>query len=194
MPPRIVGEIVLRGPTVMKGYWRNPDATRAAFTPDGWLRTGDAAYMDEDGFVYVHDRVKDMIVSGGENVYPAEVENALYGHPAIADVAVIGVPDDRWGEAVKAVIVLRPGASASAEDIVAYARAHRGLRAAKIDRLDRHATAQPDRQAAQARAARSILGRAHAAGRLMAATRTASVPSRQVRSHQLPWSVWLNRQ
>lgn len=122
VPPRTVGEIVLRGPTVMKGYWRNPEATRAAFTADGWLRTGDAAYMDEDGFFYVHDRVKDMIVSGGENVYPAEVENALYGHPAIADVAVIGVPDERWGESVKAVVVLKPGASASAEDIVAYAR------------------------------------------------------------------------
>ena len=122
VPPRTVGEIVLRGPTVMKGYWRNPEATRAAFTPDGWLRTGDAAYRDEDGFFYVHDRVKDMIVSGGENVYPAEVENALYGHPAIADVAVIGVPDERWGEAVKAVVVLKPGAAASAEDIVAYAR------------------------------------------------------------------------
>lgn len=117
-----VGEIVIRGPTLMKGYWNNPRATREAFLEGGWLRTGDAAYMDADGFVYVHDRVKDMIVTGAENVYPAEVENALFGHPAIVDVAVIGVPDPRWGEAVKAIAVLRPGSQASAEDIVAYAR------------------------------------------------------------------------
>src|SRR3712207_1305278 len=108
---------------VMKGYWKKPDATRAAFLSDGWLRTGDAGYLDEEGFVYVYDRVKDMIVSGGENVYPAEVENALFGHPAVADVAVIGVPDPRWGEAVKAIVVLRPGACASADEIVAHARA-----------------------------------------------------------------------
>ena len=122
VPAGTVGEIVLRSPTVMKGYWNNPAATRAAFFEGGWLRTGDAAYMDEDGFVYVHDRVKDMIVTGAENVYPAEVENALYGHPAIADVAVIGVPDPRWGEAVKAVVVLRAGQSAAADEIIAYAR------------------------------------------------------------------------
>jgi acyl-CoA synthetase (AMP-forming)/AMP-acid ligase II len=117
-----VGEIVLRTPTVMKGYWNNPEATRAVFFPGGWLRTGDAAYVDADGFVYVYDRVKDMIVSGGENVYPAEVENALFGHPAIADVAVIGVPDPRWGEAVKAIVVLHPGETATAEQIIGHAR------------------------------------------------------------------------
>ena len=97
VPTGEVGEIVLRSATVMKGYWNNPEATSAAFFPEGWLRTGDAAYLDSDGFVYVHDRVKDMIVSGAENVYPAEVENALFGHPAIADVAVIGVPDSALG-------------------------------------------------------------------------------------------------
>jgi fatty-acyl-CoA synthase len=122
VPVGEVGEIVIRSPTVMKGYWRNPEATRAAFFPDGWLRTGDAAYMDNEGFVYVHDRVKDMIVSGGENIYPAEVENALFGHPTIADVAVIGVPDPRWGEAVKAIVVLRPDQSVTAEEIIAHAR------------------------------------------------------------------------
>jgi acyl-CoA synthetase (AMP-forming)/AMP-acid ligase II len=105
LPPGQVGEIVLRGPGVMKGYWRNPDATRATFFPDGWLRTGDAAYLDDEGFVFIYDRVKDMIVTGAENVYPAEVENAIFGHPAVADVAVIGVPDQRWGEAVKAIVV-----------------------------------------------------------------------------------------
>jgi fatty-acyl-CoA synthase len=122
VPSGEVGEIVLRSPTIMKGYWNNPEATRAAFFSDGWLRTGDAAWMDAEGVVYVHDRVKDMIVSGGENVYPAEVENALFGHPAIADVAVIGVPDPRWGEAVKAIVVSRTGLPVSAEEIIAYAR------------------------------------------------------------------------
>ena len=122
VPTGEVGEIVLRSATVMKGYWNNPEATSAAFFPEGWLRTGDAAYLDSDGYVYVHDRVKDMIVSGAENVYPAEVENALFGHPAIADVAVIGVPDPRWGETVKAVVVLRPGHSATADEIIAHAR------------------------------------------------------------------------
>jgi fatty-acyl-CoA synthase len=121
VPTGEVGEIVLRSATVMKGYWNNPEATRASFFPDGWLRTGDAAYLDTDGYVFVHDRVKDMIVSGAENVYPAEVENALFGHPAIADVAVIGVPDPRWGEAVKAIVVLRPGHTATADAIIAHA-------------------------------------------------------------------------
>ncbi len=123
VPGGTVGEIVLRAGAVMKGYWRNPAATGAAFFPGGWLRTGDAGWMDGDGYVYIHDRVKDMIVSGGENVYPAEVENALYGHPAIADVAVIGVPDAKWGETVKALVVLKPGAEADEAEIVAYARA-----------------------------------------------------------------------
>src|SRR5262245_25007573 len=98
---RTVGEICIKSPANMLGYWNLPDATSKTLV-DGWVHTGDAGYLDEDGYVYVHDRVKDMIVSGGENIYPAEVENALFGHPAVADVAVIGVPDDRWGEAVKA--------------------------------------------------------------------------------------------
>lgn len=118
-----VGEIQLRSAAVMKGYWNRPDATREAIDAEGWFRTGDAGYVDVDGYVFIHDRVKDMIVSGGENVYPAEVENAIFGHPAVADAAVIGVPDDRWGEAVKAVVVLRPGATADADDIIAFARA-----------------------------------------------------------------------
>ncbi len=117
-----VGEIAIRSPAVMKGYWNNPEATRAAFFPDGSLRTGDAAYIDDEGYIYVQDRIKDMIVSGAENVYPAEVENALFSHPAIAEVAVIGVPDQRWGEAVKAIVVLRPGQSATADEIIAHAR------------------------------------------------------------------------
>jgi fatty-acyl-CoA synthase len=122
VPAGEVGEIVLRSATVMKGYWNNPEATSDAFLADGWLRTGDAAWMDDEGYVYVHDRIKDMIVSGAENVYPAEVENALFGHPAVADVAVIGVPDPRWGEAVKAIVVPRRGQGTTADDIIAYAR------------------------------------------------------------------------
>ena len=121
LPPGEVGEIVLRGPVVMAGYWNLPEATAKAIV-DGWFHTGDAGYTDADGYLYVHDRVKDMIVTGGENVYPAEVESAMFGHPAIADVAVIGVPDERWGEAVKAVVVLKPGAAATADELIAHAR------------------------------------------------------------------------
>ena len=122
VPTGEVGEIVLRSPTLMKGYWNNPEETRAALTGDGWLRTGDAAYMDADGFIYVHDRIKDMIITGGENVFPAEVENALFSHPGVADVAVIGVPDPRWGESVKAFVVRRSGLELTADAIIAHAR------------------------------------------------------------------------
>ncbi|HJS87217.1 MAG TPA: AMP-binding protein, partial [Acetobacteraceae bacterium] len=123
LPTGEVGEIVIRHASVMKGYWKQPEATRAAFFEGGWFRTGDAGYLDDEGFLYIHDRIKDMIISGAENVYPAEVENALMGHPAIADVAVIGVPDERWGEAVRAVVVLKPGQRATPEEIIAHARA-----------------------------------------------------------------------
>lgn len=116
-----VGEILIRGGTIMKGYWNKADAT-AKSIKNGWFYTGDAGYFDKDGFLFIHDRVKDMIVSGGENIYPAEVENAVFGHAAVADVAVIGVPDDKWGEAVKAIVVLKPGQNATAEDIIAFTR------------------------------------------------------------------------
>ena len=121
LPVGEVGEIVLRHGIVMKGYWKRPDASADAIR-DGWFQTGDAGYLDAEGYLYIHDRMKDMVVSGGENVYPAEVENALFGHPVIADVAVIGVPDERWGEAVKAVVVLKPGCSVTVEELVAFAR------------------------------------------------------------------------
>ena len=117
-----VGEIATRSVQNMKGYWNLPEATAAAIDADGWLRTGDAGYLDDEGYLYIHDRVKDMIISGGENVYPAEVENAVYSHPAVADVAVIGVPDDKWGEAVKACVVLKDGAVASQAELIAHAR------------------------------------------------------------------------
>ena len=104
----------MRGPNVMAGYANRPEETAEALTPDGWLRTGDGGYLDEDGYLFLTDRIKDMIVSGGENVYPVEVEEALSQHPAVAEVAVIGVPDERWGEAVKALVVARPSAATSA--------------------------------------------------------------------------------
>ncbi len=120
--PGEIGEIEIRGPIIMEGYWNRPEATAETIRPDGWLRTGDAGYRNEDGYFFVHDRVKDMIVSGGENVYPAEVENAILGCPGVADAAVIGVPDDRWGEAVKAIVVAAPGARPDPADIIAWAR------------------------------------------------------------------------
>jgi fatty-acyl-CoA synthase len=121
VPQGEVGEITMRADIIMKGYWNRPEATEEA-VKDGWFYTGDAGYFDEDGFLFIHDRVKDMIVSGGENIYPAEVENALFSHPEIADVAVIGVPDEKWGEAVKAIIVPKPDCAPSAEDIIAFAK------------------------------------------------------------------------
>lgn len=122
MPAGEMGEICVKGPGMMKGYWKQPEATAQTIQEDGWLRSGDVGYIDKDGYVFVHDRVKDMIVSGAENVYPAEVESAIFAHPAVADVAVIGVPSDRWGEEVKAVVVLKAGASATAEDVIDFAR------------------------------------------------------------------------
>jgi len=121
LPPREVGEILIKAPCVMKGYWNKPDATAKSIREE-WFASGDAGYFDEDGYLYIHDRVKDMIVSGGENIYPAEVENAIFGHPAVADVAVIGVPDAKWGEAVKAIIVRKPGVNVDPDDIIAHAR------------------------------------------------------------------------
>ncbi len=119
-----VGEIWIRSAQVMKGYWNMPEETDKAITHDGWFKSGDIGYLDADGYLYIHDRLKDMIVSGGENVYPAEVENVLMSHPAIADVAVIGVPHERWGETAKAVVVLKPGVKASEQEIIEFAREH----------------------------------------------------------------------
>ncbi|MFH8618667.1 long-chain-fatty-acid--CoA ligase [Streptomyces sp. NPDC017979] len=121
LPPGRVGEIATRGDHVMLGYWGKPDETARALR-DGWMHTGDAGRLDDDGYLYVVDRLKDMIITGGENVYSAEVENALAAHPAVASCAVIGVPDDRWGERVHAVVVLRPGRTATAEEIRTHAK------------------------------------------------------------------------
>jgi len=121
-PAGDVGEVWLRAPNVMAGYFERPAETAAAITPDGWLRTGDGGYVDADGHLFLTDRVKDMIVSGGENVYPVEVEEALAAHPDVADVAVIGVPDERWGEAVKALVIPRDGRTPPPEALIAFAR------------------------------------------------------------------------
>jgi len=122
LPPGTVGEILVRTRQNMKGYWKLLEATAATLLPGGWLRTGDAGYVDEDGYVYIHDRVKDMIITGGENVYPAEVECVLMAHPAVADVAVVGVPSERWGETPKAFVVRAPGAEIDAGELIDYAR------------------------------------------------------------------------
>jgi len=112
-----VGEILIKGPNVTPGYWNNEEATEKSFV-DGWLKTGDAAQMDDEGFIYIVDRQKDMYISGGENVYPAEVENVIYQLPEIAEAAIIGVPDKKWGETGKAYIVLKPDCNLSEEDII----------------------------------------------------------------------------
>jgi long-chain acyl-CoA synthetase len=124
VPAGTVGELWTRSHQNTIGYWNNPAATAEAITPDGWFRTGDAGYMDTDGYVYLYDRVKDMIVTGGENVYPAELENVLMKHPGVADVAVIGVPDERWGETVKAIVVPASAEPVSEADLIAFARGH----------------------------------------------------------------------
>lgn len=116
-----VGEIVVRGDTVMMGYWERPEETARAVI-DGWMHTGDGGYMDDDGFIYVVDRVKDMIISGGENVYSVEVENAIARHPAVAQCAVIGIPSEAWGEQVHAVVVTRPGAALAGDELIAFCK------------------------------------------------------------------------
>ena len=120
--PGEIGEVVVKGPNVMKGYWNRPDATDEAITQGGWFHSGDLGVLDEEGYLFLKDRVKDMIISGGENIYPAEVESAICDHPDVAEAAVIGIPDDKWGEAVKAVVVMKPGKQATATDIINFTR------------------------------------------------------------------------
>ena len=122
VPRGEIGEICILSPSNTAGYWKRPDATAETIDAEGWLHTGDAGIMDADGYVYIQDRIKDMIISGGENVYPAEVENAIFGHPAIAEVAVIGIPSERWGEEVKACCVPKPGMEIEEGDVLAWAR------------------------------------------------------------------------
>lgn len=122
LPSGQIGEVHFRGPNVFAGYWRRPDATAEAFSADGWFKSGDLGSLDDEGFLTLVDRKKDMVISGGENVYSAEVENALFAHPAVAEAAIIGVPDPRWGEAVCAVVALRPGQHASSDELIAHCR------------------------------------------------------------------------
>ena len=117
-----VGEIVIRGHNVMKGYWQRPEATGDAITGDGWFRSGDMAKMDEDGYFFIVDRKKDLIIRGGYNVYPREVEEVLYEHPAIQEAAVVGVPDEALGEEVGAAVVLKKGETLDAADLKAYVK------------------------------------------------------------------------
>jgi long-chain acyl-CoA synthetase len=121
LPPGEIGEIWVRGPNVMLGYWNRPEATRSALV-DGWYRTGDAAYADTDGYLYIVDRLKDMIISGGENVYSIEVEGALLEHDAVLEAAVFGIPDRRWGEAVHGVVSVRADGSVTADELISYCR------------------------------------------------------------------------
>ncbi|MEC9345859.1 MAG: long-chain fatty acid--CoA ligase [Pseudomonadota bacterium] len=123
LPAGQMGELWVKGPNITPGYWNRPEATASTIT-DGWLHTGDAARMDEDGYYYIVDRTKDMYISGGENVYPAEVENVIYRLDAIAEAAVIGLPDEKWGEIGCAVIVLKPGAELTPDDLVSHCRAN----------------------------------------------------------------------
>jgi len=125
MPEGEIGEIIARGPQLMRGYWNLADETAEALR-GGWMHTGDAGVMDSRGYLYIQDRVKDMIVSGGENVYPRTVEEVVFQHPAVADAAVIGVPDDQWGETVKAIVVLREGETATEEEIIDFCRGKLG--------------------------------------------------------------------
>ena len=122
LPPGATGEILIRGECLFSGYWRDPDATAKAFTADGWYRTGDIGRLTDDGYLYILDRARDMVISGGENVFPAEVEAVLASHPCVAEVAVIGRPDPVWGEAVHAVVRTAAGAQVSADEIIAFCR------------------------------------------------------------------------
>ena len=159
--PGGAGEILLRGPKVVSGYWKNPEATAAAFTPDGWFRTGDIGHLDKDGYLYIDDRKKDMIVSGGENVATSEVERVLYEHEAVLEAAVVAMPDARWGEVPRAFVVLRPGQDGrhggGADRALPVAA--RRLQDAEAGRVHGRAAANPVGQGAQAPASRDQTAR-----------------------------------
>jgi acyl-CoA synthetase (AMP-forming)/AMP-acid ligase II len=146
VPPGVPGEVLVQGAHNMKCYWNNPEAT-AETIRDGWLHTGDIALMDEDGFITIHDRVKDMIISGGENVYPAEIENVVVGHPGVADAAVIGMPSERWGESPLAVVV-RKDEDLSEADVLQHcdgklARFKQPKAVVFVDEIPRNPTGKP---------------------------------------------------
>jgi fatty-acyl-CoA synthase len=155
VPPGSVGELCVRSPLVMNGYWNQPEQTAAALR-GGWLHTGDMARKDAHGYYYLVDRRKDMVISGGFNVYPKEVEDVIAHHPAVAAVAVIGVPDEHWGEAVKAVVVVRPGAQAQADELRDLVRQAKGAVCTPktvdfVAALPLTALGKPDKKALRAR-------------------------------------------
>ena len=117
---------MIKGDNVMKGYYKAPDKTREALEPDGWLHTGDLGYMDEEGFVFVTGRLKELIIKGGENIAPREIDEVLYKHPAVLDAAAVGIPDDTYGEEIMACVVLQPGQTSSEEDLIIYCEEHLG--------------------------------------------------------------------
>ena len=166
---------MIRSPQNMAGYWKQPDETARTIDADGWLRTGDAGYLDADGYVYIHDRVKDMIISGGENVYPAEVESAIYGHPQVADVAVIGVPDEKWGGGQG-----HRGAASRVEPdrdaIIAWARQRAGFKIPKtiefVDALPRN----PSGKLLRRKLREPLLGRAVTACQLRRDPKVGAAP------------------
>jgi acyl-CoA synthetase (AMP-forming)/AMP-acid ligase II len=154
VPTGEVGEICLRGATVMKGYWNRPEAT-AETLRSGWLHTGDIGKMDDHGYVYILDRTRDMVISGGLNIYPREVEEVLLTHPAVSEVCVFGVPDEKWGEALKAHVVLAPGQSATEADIIAFAGEYMaGYKKPKtvdlVDEIPKTTYGKPDKKAVRA--------------------------------------------
>ena len=141
LPIGAVGELWARGTAISAGYYRQPEATAAVFTPDGWFKTGDLVRMDEEGYVFIVDRAKDMINVGGEKVYPRDVEELLHRHPAVADAVVVGVPDPDLGEIVKAYVALNPGHAWTADEVIAYLRP--SLAAFKLPRLVEFVDAVP---------------------------------------------------
>jgi fatty-acyl-CoA synthase len=149
------GELCVRGPLVMKGYWRKPDETAAALEND-WLHTGDIAREDEHGFLTIVDRRKDIVVSGGFNVFPREIEDVIATHPAVAAVGVVGVPDDKWGEAVKAVVVARPGQRVDVDELIALVKDRKGSHHAPksvdvVESIPMSPLGKPDKKALRAR-------------------------------------------
>jgi long-chain acyl-CoA synthetase len=126
LPPGEPGEIMVRGPNVMKGYYKNPEETAKAFTDDGWLHTGDVGYMDEDGFVFVTGRIKELIIKGGENIAPREIDEALLKHPAVLEAAAVGIPDQDYGQEIMACIVLKDGELCCEDELRAFCRQELG--------------------------------------------------------------------
>jgi len=122
VPSNVVGEIVAQGPRIMSGYWQDEEKTAKAFTPDGWLRTSDMGYMDEDGYIYLAGRADDLIIRGGENISPREVEDVIISHPKVEEAAVIGIPDEEWGQEPRAIVVLKGGETATADEIIEFSR------------------------------------------------------------------------